>query len=67
MARRKKHNPEKRAWKGRSHKAAERRVRDLRESPTGRLPVEPPLQQMPVRTELARELAHLIAHKKEIF
>jgi hypothetical protein len=30
MARRKRHNPEKRAWKGRSYKAAGRRVSDLR-------------------------------------
>lgn len=40
MARRKRYNPEKRAWKGRSYKAAPRRVSELREKPKKIEPTE---------------------------
>jgi hypothetical protein len=33
MAKKKRHNPEKRTWRGRSYKAGGRRVRDLRDKP----------------------------------
>lgn len=33
MARRKKYNPEKRAWRGRSYKKGGRRVKELKEKP----------------------------------